>query len=46
VPVGQEYAQQGSAESEPGHQVLSAFCAGTLETEDQELVYRELSFVI
>lgn len=46
VPVGQEYAQQGTAESEPGHQVLSAFCAGTLESEDQELVYRELSFVI
>jgi hypothetical protein len=46
VPVGQEYTQQGSAESEPGDQVLSAFCAVTLETKDQKLVYRELSFVI
>ena len=30
VPVAQECAQQGSVESESGHQVLSAFCVWTL----------------
>ena len=39
VCVAQEYAQQGSAESESG---LSASCAWSYQSEGQEPVYRKL----